>query len=289
MDIVVQLIVNGLLLGGVLALSALGFNIIFGVMRVVNLAHGDLIVIAALTCAVAYAHWHINPLVLLPFTALGGFVLGAAIQRFLLRRLPVEIASGEASSLTLTFGLSYFLAGAGLAIFGGQIRSVPYLTGAIQLGAISVPQARLLAFVAAVVLAGLLGVFLRYTSIGRAIRATSMNLDGALACGVDADFVRTISFGLGSAVAAAAGTLLSYVYTFSPQDGIPFTISAFAVIAIGGLGSYTGALLGALVLGLAQAFASFYAGSTLADAAPYVLFVLVMLVMPQGLLGRRTS
>jgi len=289
MDTVVQLIVNGLLLGGVLALSALGFNIIFGVMRVVNLAHGDLIVIAALTCAVAYAHWHINPLLLLPFTALGGFILGAAIQRFLLRRLPAEIASGEASSLTLTFGLSYFLAGAGLAIFGGHFQSVPYLTGAIQLGAISIPQARLLAFVAAIIIAALLGAFLRYTSVGRAIRATSMNLDGALACGVDADFVRTISFGLGSAVAAAAGTLLSYVYTFNPEDGIPFTISAFAVIAIGGLGSYMGALLGALVLGFAQAFASYYAGSTLADAAPYVLFVLVMLVLPQGILGRRTS
>ncbi len=288
-DTLVQLVVNGLLLGGVLALSALGFNIIFGVMRVVNLAHGDLIVIAALTCAVAYANWHINPLLLLPFTALGGFVLGAAIQRFLLRRLPAEIASAEASSLTLTFGLSYFFAGAGLAIFGGQIRSVPYLTGAIQLGTISIPQARLLAFAAAIVVAGVLALFLRYTSIGRAIRATSMNHDGALACGVDADFVRTVSFGLGSAVAAAAGTLLSYVYTFSPGDGIPFTISAFAVIAIGGLGSYSGALLGGLVLGFAQAFASFYAGSTLADAAPYVLFVLVMLVMPQGLLGRRTS
>jgi branched-chain amino acid transport system permease protein len=289
MDTVIQLIVNGLLLGGVLALSALGFNIIFGVMRVVNLAHGDLVVIAALTCAVAYARWHINPLLLLPFTALGGFILGAAIQRFLLRRLPAEVASAEASSLTLTFGLSYFLAGAGLWIFGGQIRSVPYLTGAIQLGTVSVPQARLLAFVAAIVIAALLGVFLRYTSIGRAIRATSMNLDGALACGVDADFVRTISFGLGSAVAAAAGTLLSYIYTFNPQDGIPFTISAFAVIAIGGLGSYTGVLLGALVLGFAQAFASYYAGSTLADAAPYVLFVLVMLVLPQGILGRRTA
>jgi branched-chain amino acid transport system permease protein len=289
METVAQLIVNGLLLGGVLALSALGFNIIFGVMRVVNLAHGDLVVIAALTCAVAYAHWHINPLLLLPFTALGGFVIGAAIQRFLLRRLPAEVASAEASSLTLTFGLSYFLAGAGLAIFGGQFKSVPYLTGAIQIGAVSIPQARLLAFVAAIAIAALLGVFLRYTTIGRAIRATSMNLDGALACGVDVETVRTISFGLGSAVAAASGTLLSYIYTFNPQSGIPITISAFAVIAIGGLGSYTGVLLGALVLGFAQAFASYYAGATLADAAPYVIFVLVMLLLPQGLMGRRAA
>ena len=289
MEIAVQLLVNGLLLGGVLALSALGFNIIFGVMRVVNLAHGDLIVLAALTCAVAYEHWHINPLLLLPINALGGFIIGAVIQRFLLRRLPAEIASGEASSLTLTFGLSYFLAGAGLLLFGGEFKSVPYLTSAIQLGPISIPEARLLAFGAAIVLAALLGVFLRFTNVGRAIRATSMHLEGALACGVDAEAVRTISFGLGSAVAAASGTLLSYVFTFNPQGGTAFTISAFAVIAIGGLGNYTGALLGALVLGMAQAITSYYAGSTLADAAPYVLFILVMLVLPQGLLGRRAS
>jgi branched-chain amino acid transport system permease protein len=289
MHVAVQLLVNGLLLGGVLALSALGFNIIFGVMRVVNLAHGDLIVLAALTCAVAYERWHVNPLVLLPLNAAGGFLIGVLVQRFLLRRLPAEIASSEASSLTLTFGLSYFLAGAGLLIFGGDYRSVPYLTSALQIGSISIPEARLLAFCAAVVLAVLLGLFLRFTIVGRAIRAVSMNLDGALACGVDADRVRTISFGLGSAVAAASGTLLSSVFTFNPEGGTAFTLSAFAVVAIGGLGNYTGALLGAFVLGLAQAVTSFYAGATIADATPYVLFILLMLVLPQGLLGRRAA
>jgi len=286
---VVQLVVNGVLLGGVLALSALGFNIIFGVMRVVNLAHGDILVLAAMVCAVAFGQWHVNPLYLLPLNILGGFLIGAFIQRFLLRRLPAEIASSEASSLTLTFGLSYFFMGAGLWVFGGEYRSVPYLTSAFQLGPISIPQARLLAFAAAIVLAALLGLYLRTTRMGRAIRATSMNLDGALACGIDIETVRTVSFGLGSAVAAASGTLLSYIYTFNPQGGTAYTISAFAVIAIGGLGSYTGALLGALILGLAQSFTSFYAGSTLADAAPYVLFVLVMLIAPNGLMGRRTT
>ena len=286
---IVQLIVDGILLGGVLALSALGFNIIFGVMRVVNLAHGDILVLAALVCATAFTQWHINPLFLLPVNIAGGFVIGALIQRFLLRRLPAEIASGEASSLTLTYGLSYFIMGAGLWVFGGEFKSVPYLTSAFQLGPISVPQARLLAFVAALVLAALLGLFLRTTRMGRAIRATSMNLDGALACGIDIDRVRTFSFGLGSAVAAASGTLLSYIYTFNPQAGIGFTISAFAVVAIGGLGSYTGALIGALILGFAQSFTSYYAGSTLADAAPYVLFVIVMLVAPNGLMGRKAA
>jgi branched-chain amino acid transport system permease protein len=285
----VQLVVNGVLLGGVLALSALGFNIIFGVMRVVNLAHGDVLVLAALVCAEAFAQWHVNPLFLLPVNIAGGFIIGAAIQRLLLRRLPAETAGGEASSLTLTFGLSYFFMGAGLWVFGGQFQSVPYLTSAFQLGPISIPQSRLLAFAAALVVAALLGLFLRTTRIGRAIRATSMNLDGALACGIDVDTVRMLSFGLGSAVAAASGTLLSYIYTFNPQGGTAYTLSAFAVIAIGGLGSYSGALLGALILGLAQSFASYYVGSTLSDAAPYVLFIIVMLLAPNGLMGRRTA
>ncbi len=289
MEIVAQLIVNGLLLGGVLALSALGFNIIFGVMRVVNLAHGDLVVLAALTCAAAYARWQINPLLMLPVNAAGGFIIGALIQRFLLRRLPAEIASGEASSLTLTFGLSYFIA-------GGGARAV---RRRVQVGAVSHRRDSARPdFDSGSALAGVrrgdrhrhpARPVLAHDADRARIRATSMNLDGALACGVDAEHVRMISFGLGSAVAAASGTLLSYVYTFTPQGGIAFTISAFAVVAIGGLGNYTGALLGALVLGFAQAFTSYYAGSTLADAAPYVIFVVVMLVLPQGLLGRRTA
>lgn len=287
--LVVQLAINGLLLGGVLALSALGFNIIFGVMRVVNLAHGDFVVLSAVLCALAFGRFGINPLLLLPVTAIAGFVLGAAVHRFLLRRLPREIASAEASSLTLTFGLSFFLAGGGLALFGGAYHSVPYLTGAFYLGSLSIPQARLLAFAGACVLAALLGVFLRATWIGRAIRATSQNVEGALACGIDVDRVRTFSFALGTAVATAAGSLMSFIYNLNPQQGVLFTISAFAVVVIGGLGSYTGAFVGALVLGLAQSFSSYFIGAELAEAAPYVLFILVSLLMPSGLLGRRAA
>ncbi|MBV8150294.1 MAG: branched-chain amino acid ABC transporter permease [Candidatus Eremiobacteraeota bacterium] len=277
------------MLGGVLALSALGFNIIFGVMRVVNLAHGDVVVLAAMVCALAFGQTGTNPLVLLPAVVAAGFTLGAFVQRFLLHRLPAEIATAEASSLTLTFGLSFFLAGAGLAIFGGTYRSVPYLTGAFHAGAISVPQAKLLAFLAALVVALALAAFLRFTRIGCAIRATSQHLEGALACGVDVENVRTVSFGLGTAVAAAAGALMSMIYNLNPQLGVGFTVSAFAVVVIGGLGNYTGCVLGALVLGLVSAFTSYYAGASLSEAAPYVLFILVSLLLPSGLLGRRTA
>ena len=287
--ILLQLAINGVLLGGVLALSALGFNIVFGVMRVVNLAHGDFVVLAAVFAAYAFAQAGVNPLLLLPLTVAAGFVAGALIHHLLLRRLPSELAGAEASSLTLTFGLSYFLTGAGLAIFGGRFVSVPFLTGAFQVGPLSIPQARLLAFGVAVVLSLAFAFLLRSTALGRAIRATSQNLDGALACGLDVDRVRTIAFALGTAVAAAAGTLMSFLYNLNAQQGVLFTVNAFAVVVIGGLGSYSGAVLGALILGLTESFASYFLGATLAEAAPYLLFILVLLIAPGGLRGRRIA
>jgi branched-chain amino acid transport system permease protein len=287
--IALQLAINGILLGGVLALSALGFNIIFGVMRVVNLAHGDFVVLAAVFAAYGFAQFGINPLLLLPLAIVAGFLAGALIHYGLLRRLPGEVASAEASSLTLTFGLSYFLAGAGLATFGGRFVSVPYLTGAFQIGAVSIPQARLLTFALAAVLSIGFAFLLRSTELGRAIRATSQNLDGALACGVDVDRVRTLGFAIGTAVATAAGTLMSFLFNLNVQQGVLFTVNAFAVVVIGGLGNYTGAVLGALILGLTESFASYYLGATLAEAAPYLLFILVLLFAPAGLLGRRTA
>ncbi len=287
--IVAQLAVNGILLGGVLALSALGFNIIFGVMRVVNLAHGDFVVLAAVFTVFAFAQLGINPLLVLPVTIAAGFVAGALVHHLLLRRLPGEIASAEASSLTLTFGLSYFLAGAGLATFGGRFASVPYLTGAYALGGLEIPQAKLLAFVVAAGLSLAFAFVLRATRVGRAIRATTQNVDGALACGVDVDGVRTAGFAIGTAVATAAGTLMSFLYNLNVQQGVLFTVNAFAVVVIGGLGNYTGAVLGAVILGLTQSFASYYVGATLAEAAPYLLFILVLLVAPSGILGRRTA
>ena len=287
--ILLQLAINGVLLGGVLALSALGFNIVFGVMRVVTLAHGDFVVLAAVFAAYAFAQAGVNPLLLLPLTVAAGFVAGALIHYLLLRRLPSELAGAEASSLTLTFGLSYFLTGAGLAIFGGRFVSVPFLTGAFQVGPLSIPQARLLAFGVAVVLSLAFAFLLRSTALGRAIRATSQNLDGALACGLDVDRVRTIAFALGTAVAAAAGTLMSFLYNLNAQQGVLFTVNAFAVVVIGGLGSYSGAVLGALILGLPESFASYFLGATLAEAAPYMLFILVLLIAPGGLRGRRVA
>jgi branched-chain amino acid transport system permease protein len=285
-ELVLQLTIDGLLLGGVFALSALGMNVIFGVTKIVNLAHGQIVVLTALTAAIVFQRFSITPLEALPAAMLGGLLVGALIERLILRRLPEDAPTAETTSLLLTFGVSYFLVGLGLAIFTGDFRSVAYLTGSWLLGPISVGKSRFLAFVLAIVIAALLAVMLRSTKLGRALRAASQNLDGARACGIDISQMRTLSFALGSAIAAAAGALLSMIYAVNPDSGGQFTLIAFSVVALGGLGSYSGALLGSAILGLAVSFVGFYGNTQLGAMMPYVVFILVLLFRPSGLLGK---
>ncbi len=282
----VQLLVDGLLLGGVFALSALGLNVIFGVMRVVNLAHGEFVVLAALIASVLFASFNINPLELLPFAFIVSFLIGAVIERAILRRLPSNAQAAESTSLLIMFGVSYFMIGLGLAVFTGNFRSTPFLTGAWELGPIELPEARFIAFVTAAILAAALTLLLRFTPIGRALRATSQDLDGALACGVDVERMRTLSFALGTGLAGASGCLLSMIYTVNPGLGSVFTLTAFSVIALGGLGSYVGTMIGALVLGVAVTFTGYIATEQVAQAAPYVIFIFVLLFRPAGLFGK---
>ena len=288
-ELVLQLTIDGLLLGGVFALSALGLNVIFGVTRIVNLAHGQIVVLTALTAAIVFQRFGVTPLEALPVAILGGLCAGALIERLILRRLPEDAPTAETTSLLLTFGVSYFLVGLGLAVFTGDFRSVAYLTGSWLIGPISIGKSRFLAFLLATLIAGGLAVMLRSTKLGRALRAASQNLDGARVCGIDITQMRTLSFALGSAIAAAAGALLSMIYAVNPDSGGQFTLIAFSVVALGGLGSYAGALLGSAILGLAVSFVGFYGNTQLGAMMPYVVFILVLLFRPSGILGKSVA
>jgi branched-chain amino acid transport system permease protein len=281
-----QLTVDGLLLGGIFALAALGLNVIFGVTRIVNLAHGQVIVLAALGAAVAFERFAITPILLLPTEVVAGAIFGALLERLVFRRLPADAAGAETTSLLLTFGVSYFLVGFGLAAFTGDFRSVAYLTGAWQLGPISIGQSRLVAFASSLAIAGALAALLRSTALGRALRAASQNREGARACGIDIDRMRTVSFALGSGVAAGAGGLVSMIYAVNPDSGAQLTLLSFSIVALGGLGSYVGTLLGAAILGVAVSFAGFFASAQAGQLTPYVVFILVLLFRPAGLLGK---
>lgn len=288
-ELVLQLAINGLLLGGVFALAALGLNVIFGVTRVVNLAHGQIIILTALACAVIFQRFGITPIEALPAALVAGMILGTTIERLLLRRLPEHAQTAEMASLLITFGVSYFLVGFGDAVFSGDFRSVAYMTGSWTFGAIDIPKAQLLAFMLAIAIAGLLAFVLQTTKVGRSLRAASQNLDGARVCGVNIDGMRTLSFALGAGIAAAAGALLSMIYAYNPDTGSQFTLIAFSVVVLGGLGSYIGSVVGAAILGLAVSFVAYYGNSHLGSMMPYVVFILVLLFRPQGILGKAVA
>lgn len=280
------LAITGLLWGGIYLLMAEGLNLIYGVMKVVNVAHGDFIVVGGLFAVTLFATWGLSPLLSFLASGLLLFALGAGVQAGILERLHLGEAQGELRTLLATFGLSYMVSNGAFLIWGAQFQSIPVLQGSLRLGALSIPQGLLA--LAGIALAIALGVqvWLTRTLTGRMVRATAESELGAAACGLDARRLRVVTFALGSAMAGAAGALTIALIPFQAASGPLLTVQAFTVIALGGLGNYTGALLAALVIGLTQVWTSFFFGSSVAAAVIYAVFIAVLVFRPQGLLGR---
>jgi branched-chain amino acid transport system permease protein len=278
----VQVIVNGVLLGGVYALFAAGLNMIVGVMRVINLAHGELMMLGAYTTFLLFSLAHVNPLLSIPVSAALMLVLGMALQRLLVERV---VKQPLLSSLLLTFGLSTLFLGVALNVWTGDQRSVSYLSGSLSVGGLLISGVRLVAFAIAVVLTGATFLFLRYSTFGKTIRATAQQPETAQACGIDITRVRVVTFGLGSALAAAAGSLVSMMFTFNPEIGQVFIPKAFAVVVLGGLGSFVGALLGALVLGVSETVAGYFSTGQRAESVAFIILIVMLLIRPAGLFG----
>lgn len=279
-----QVAIGGVLLGAVYALLACGLNLIFGVMRVINVAHGELMMLGSYTTFWLFFLLGINPLLSLLFSIPLMFLLGMGIQKFLVSRV---VKAPELMSLLLTFGISMFILSLALYFWSADFRSVPYFTGSITLGSFAFSRPRVIAFGIAVVITLAVYIFLKKTKLGKAVRATSQSSEVAAICGVDVERIRLLTFGLGSALAAAAGSLLVVIYAVNPSTGQTFILKAFAIIVLGGMGSFLGAFIGALILGLAEAFTSFFFTAQLSEAVAYLLLILVLLFMPSGLLGER--
>ena len=277
-----QLLINGVMLAGLYGLLALGLNLVFGVMRVINFAHGELVMLGAFVTFWGYTAFGLHPLLALPLSALALFALGWVLQRLLLERV---LGGPPMAGLLVTFGLSLVVINVGLLVFGADIRSIPVVTGSLPLGGFVVPRARGLAFLVAVALTALTVAFLKWSALGRAIRATAQHPEVAITCGVDVRRTRLVTFGLGAALGSAAGSLLMVILPMDPQSGSFLILKAFAVIIIGGLGSVAGGLLGALVLGVAEVFGAFFFSTVFGEVVAYVLLLLVLLVRPAGLLG----
>jgi branched-chain amino acid transport system permease protein len=278
-----QVIITGLLAGAVYALSACGLNLIVGVMGIVNMAHGEQLMIGAfVTFGVFTLLGSKSPLILLAAAPVT-FVLGVLIQKYLLEPM---MASLEVGTLLLTFGLSVFLSTGFIFLFTANYRSVHIFGGSLLLGRFAFPWSR-------VATAGIAGavtlamyLFLKRHRLGKAIRATSQNADAARGCGIDVRHIRILSFGLGSAMAGAAGAMVSTSYAFNPDIGQVFILKTFAAITLGGMGSFVGGLVGALLLGLVEALAAWYLTAQIAEMVAYVVLVAVLLVHPTGLMGR---
>jgi branched-chain amino acid transport system permease protein len=285
MDIL-QVIISGLLLGGVYALFAIGMNMIFGVMRVINLAHGELIMLGAYLTYFLYAKGGVNPLLTLPVSAVVMFGFGLVVERGLIER---TVNQPLLASLLLTFGLSTFLMGTALYFWTADFRSVPYLTGSVEIGGLNLSKTRLVSFAIALAVTAATYAFLRYSTFGKAIRATSQHPEVAQVCGINVGRVRLFTFGLGTAMAAVAGSLIAMIFTISPEMGRMFLGRAFAIVVLGGLGSFVGAFVGSLMLGVAETLAAYYTNTQWAEGVSYAVLVLVLIVRPSGLFGRRES
>jgi branched-chain amino acid transport system permease protein len=212
------------------------------------------------------------------------FSLGAVIERTMIERV---VDQPLLSSLLLTFGLSTLFMGIALSVWTANFRSVPYLTGSVNVLGIDLSQTRLVAFAIAFALTGLTYGFLRFTTFGKAIRATAQNAEVAQVCGINVGRVRLVTFALGSAMAAVAGSLIAMIFTVSPEMGRIFLGRAFAIVVLGGLGSFVGAFIGALVLGVVETVTAYFTDTQIAEGVSYAVLVLVLLLRPSGLFGEK--
>jgi branched-chain amino acid transport system permease protein len=281
-----QVVISGILLGALYAMVALGLALIFGVMRVINVAHGPLLMLGAYTTYFLYQAFGVNPYLTVPVTMLVLFAVGALLQRTLVFRV---VDAPELSSLLLTFGISIALVNLAQLAFTSDLRAIEFLTGSYVLGPFAISKSRLVAFVfAAGVTAGAF-VFLKSTRLGKAIRATSQSREVAMVCGVDVGRVHVMTFGIATALAAAGGALIAVIVAIQPDMGGVWTFKSFLVIVLGGAGNYPGALIGGVLLGVIEQLASLFLTAQLSEAVAYVLLVLVLLVRPAGLLGGRRT
>jgi len=281
-----QILANGLMLGGLYACIAAGFSLVWGVLNVINILHGSLIVLGAYLAFFAYTLWGIPPYASIVIAAALFFGLGYAIQSTMINRV---IAAPVLITLTLTFGLDLMLSNAMIVAFKADFRKLtldPPL-GSVVLGNVVMPVDRVLAMALALVLTGLLYLLLSRFRIGRAIVAVRMDREAAALMGVDVKRIYAITFGLGALMAGAAGSLLAMIFPISPIIGPVYLGKAFVVCVLGGLGSVPAVIVGGIVLGIVESFAALWFGPEHAVTVSFGLLILFLLFRPTGLLGKK--
>jgi branched-chain amino acid transport system permease protein len=286
LDLVVNVAVAGLLTGLVYGLMALGLSVIFGVVRVVNFAHGEMMTIAMYAATALFAALRLDPFLAMLPVAAAFFVLGYALQAGLINPF---ITRPEHSQFMLLVAVAIIMVNAALMIFGPDARNVQvdYQLESFELGSVLFDRARVYAALAALAAAAALFAFFRFTLTGKAIRACADNYLGARVVGLNVKKYYALTFGLGSACVAVAGCALVLLVDVTPPLGPYYTLLAFVIVIVGGLGSMTGALLGGVLIGVSEALAGLFIAPSAKSMFSFGLLILVLLLRPQGLLGRK--
>jgi branched-chain amino acid transport system permease protein len=282
-----QILFWGLYAGCIYILLATGLNLIFGVMKIVNFAHGEFLMIGAYITAMVFLLTGINPYVIILLSMLALIGIGAVVERLCFRPI---LGTGKLNEIFLSIGLIYIFQNGAAMIWGDAWQSIrsPYDSITVPVGPLSVPLDYIIIVVFTAMILVALYLFLRKTRTGMEMRATSQNRKGAMLVGIDVERIDIISFGLGCALAAAAGTLwVVSGQVFNPYMGSIPAVKAFAIIIIGGLGSIPGAIIGGLLMGIAENGAAFLLGGIWKDAVSFIILIVVLIIRPTGLFGEK--
>ncbi len=284
METFVQSLVSGVLTGSLYAMIGIGLTVIFGVMRIINMAHGDMVMLGMYGAFWAQTFWKVDPFISIVVWIPGAFLMGVLVYRYLLKNI---VPAGELNTLLYTAGLSLFVANLALLLMTGDYRTIklPYAVMPLRPFGIAVPIPLAIAFGMAILVTASLYWFLVFTDTGRAIRATSQEKEAAALMGVNVGRMEVLTFGLGTALACGAGVLLAPSLYLYPTVGEILVAKCFVIVVLGGLGSVPGAIAGGILLGLVESLGAVYVSVPYKDAIGFVIFLLVLLFRPSGLFG----
>lgn len=285
---IIQVAILGLALGGVIALMGSGLSLVFGVMRIVNLAHPSLIIAGAYVAYWGFKLWGIDPLIMLPVATVIMAAIGVLLYKLMFER---EAKSARYSEMTVlvTFALAMMVEGLLGSLFTNtqRVTSPSYATEAFFIGDVFVPKGQLYAGIASLLIIGALALFLKYSRIGYAIRATTQNRDAAELLGVNVSFISVLAFAIGIGLAGAAGSLVSFVFSFFPARQWEWIAMLMSVVVLGGMGSILGTVIAAFSLSLIAAFVGTWIGATWSSMTFFLALFIILLIRPQGLFGEK--
>ena len=277
-------VINGILMGGIYTLVASGLTLIYGVLHIINFAHGSMLMVAMFGVFYLVTKLGVDPYLSLIITMPTMFAMGYVLYKYFIGKLSYV---KDENILLITLGLSIVIENLALMFFTGDSRtiSLSYSDKMFEVGPLLIGLPKVISFVAAMVMCALLGIFITQTDTGRAIRAVAKERMGARLVGIDVDKVFAISFGLGMATLGAAASLLMPIFYVSPTTGHVFVMVAFTVVVLGGMGSFLGAVIGGLIVGLTESFGGLYLGESLGQIGISLIFILILLFRPSGLFG----